>query len=294
MSATVTSIDRKLVEKQYAVELTEELSRWSRVLEAEEDCLDSRLRVIEILTELERNDEVARQYELAAPFHAEDLRFTVPYARHLLRSGATADAIEWWSRIERVRPSDVEALNNLGFLFLRAGNPDEALRRAEQLEELDAGRACQLRIRSLIQSGRHEEAMTEIEADRVADSTTSMDTIELASLFTRFENHEIARSLLASEEDRVRSDPAVAALYLRVLQRLGHHAEASAVLNELPRSVLVPRLRKIQAEVLISLSQFEDADSVCMSALQEDPDNVDLLKLYARSAQARFASERAA
>lgn len=273
--------------------LVDALGRWERVVQLHPDRLEARLRVIDLLRELGRDGEAPPHIEQALHHHPEAKSALVVAARHRVRSG-DADALGSWSDIERRWPDDPEAVGTVGDLLTDLGRFDEALERVETLRALDAERASQLRLRVLMRAGRDAEAIELLTGFAEERALEAHEMVWLARMVDA--NGEPGRALeiaLAGLEDH----PAHARLILmavRLLEREGRHDEAFARLEEAGLCAVSREAQVRRVGLLISMERFDEADSACRTSLEEHPDDVELLTLHARSAQAKFALQRAA
>jgi len=270
---------------------SEVLFRWKKVVAADPENTDARIHLVQAYTAQGCSVEAEREVEILDTNFGDQRSAMLCVARHYLRAGQNELAYEKWKAIDDRFPGESESIGNLGFLLVRLGRPGEALEYAEKLHSLDACKSHRIRARAYSLQKNWSEAESSLKEVLKIKGTDCDAELQLVNALHKSGNTD---DMFAVLEAALANHPQSEELKLVMFQRmieLDRHDEALELVNTLlvldSGSV---KARKRKAELLLRMNRFDEADSVCRSLLDIEPENIPVLSLYARIAQAQAAS----
>lgn len=267
------------------------LTRWQKVVEQCPNDHKSVLELCNVLNELKRYDEVEDYLTHLVDIFPNKRSVLSAIARQHLRRNRKEESLAAWIDIDKRWPNNVEPLQNIGGLMIRCGQAEQSLDVAKQLSEIDPDRADKLRIRAYKKLEKYKELLdliNKVSANRTLDADESAAKI-LALL--NIEGCDTAIVWAKSAQDSFPKHKNIALELANLFSNKEQYNEALEVLESHSFSMNDTFLHAARrTALLVKLGRLDEADKCAEHALNENPNDKDLLLAHARIAQARFAS----
>jgi len=228
------------------------LQHVDQVIALDPELADAYLIRAQVLSGLDRNDEALQAVDLAVNKRPDDHRLRLQYARMLVQSGDYDRAMQHFKLLQTSMPDDESVLLSLGLLSIEIGEPQNAQQYFQSLLELGVHSQQAHYYLGRIQQA-HGEADKALEHyARVYEGEYWLDAkIRAAGVLSASGQAEEALIQLELLANQVAAGPAEV------------------------------RITLARGEVLRAASREQDAYNAYSDALQQAPDNTDLL--YARA-----------
>lgn len=276
--------------------LQQALDRWTTLANADENDLESRLKLIEVNNALGNNAEVEQLIsDLDSRFDTvRGAQLIV--ARHYLNTNENDKALEKWSKFDQQYTDQHESCNNLAHLCIRSGDFDEAHKYTNILAERHGlvGKAHE--IRSNIY-GKQQLWPEAIDSLTKALAKEPKDELELRLILALVKDNQLDEATKRLDEGLDKNPGCIKRLSLKqlMLQRKKDWQSALDVVDKLiglqaaNNSLLVTK-----SDLLYKLSRLDESEALCEQVLKEEPQNIQALTVYARISQIRLNRLQAA
>lgn len=277
--------------------LQQALDRWTLLANADENDLESRLKLIEINGALENSAEVKRLIsELVEPRFANVRNAQLAVARHYFNAHENDNALEEWLKYDQAYTDQYESCNNLAHLYMRVGDFAEAHKYTNILAEKHGLVVKAHEIRAAIYH-RQElwpeaiESLTQVLAQEPSEEH------ELKLILVLLKNNQLDEATQRVEAGLDENPNCIKRLSLKqlVLQRKQDWQSALDVVDKLielqsaKNSLLISK-----SDLLYKLNRLDESEAICEQVLQDEPQNIQALTLYARISQIRLNRIQAA
>ena len=280
--------------QEASAELADErVMRWEKVVEHSPNEHTSVIELCNALNEAKRLEDADKLLtQLVAEF-PDERAVLYAVARQHLRTHRNEEALAAWIEIDKLWPSNVEPLQNIGALMIRCGKAEQSLDIAAQLSELDDGRSERLLIRAYRKMEDYDNLITQLNQ---ASARRRLDADESAAkifALLNVEGYDAAIAWARSARDDFPENKSITVEFASLLSMKEKFSEALDVLDSHAHIMDDPSLHAPRrTTLLVKLGRFDEADMCAEQALIKSPNDKDLLLAHARIAQARFSAIR--
>lgn len=270
--------------------LQQALDRWTTLANANEGDLESRLQLIHVNCALGNSAEAEQLiYDLEARFPTVRAAQLV-VARHYLSTHKNDEAIAKWLVIDQQYSDQFESSNSLAHLHIRESNFEEALKYADILEEKHRLVTKAHEVRAMIY---HKQQLwpKAIESLTKALADEPKDELELKLILALLKDNQLDEATQRVDKGLDKDPDCVKKLSLKrlVLQRKEDWQAAIGVIDRLiDLQAANNQLLVTKSELLYKLTRLDESEALCEQVLQQEPQNIQALTVYARIGQIRL------
>lgn len=277
--------------------LKQALDRWSLLASADENDLESRLKLLEINEALGNQDEIKQLIsELSGPRFVNIRDAELAVARHYFNAHENDRALEHWLKYHEKYADQYESCNSLAHLYSRIGEFDEANKYADLLAEKHDLVVKAHEIRAAIYQS--QELWTKaVESLTSAIKEEPSDELDRKLILALIKDNQLDKATERVEAGLAEHSDCTKRLALKqlVLQRQEDWPSAINVVDRLielqgPSNKLLIS----KADLLYKHTLLDESEALCEQVLQGDPKNIQALTLYARISQIRLNRTQAA
>jgi tetratricopeptide (TPR) repeat protein len=288
----VTSADSANQER--STEPTDDrIKRWRKVIDLYPNDHKAVLALCEALNDVKQYEEADKHLARLTVDYPEERNVMYSAARQHMRRRRDQDALQAWIEIDKRWPNNIEPLQNIGALMIRCDQAKESIGIAKQLLDLDLDRSERLLVRAYRKLENYQnllELLKTISARRALDADESAAMILALS---RIEGHEAAIKHATSARDAYPRHAGIALELTNLLSCADQFSEALKTLETHASTMNEIHLHAARrATLLAKLGRLDEADECAENALNDNPNDKDLLLAHARIAQARFTASR--